>query len=73
MNLNSDVLSMQIRLFRQFMERHNLDKSNASKIFKTHNIFGFITDCYDALHISSDACALNDIDTLLRNSGVSLQ
>lgn len=73
MNLNSDILSMQIRLFRQFMERHNLDKSNASKIFKTHDIFGFIADCYDALHISSDACALNDIDTLLQNSGVSFQ
>lgn len=73
MNLNSDILSMQIRLFRQFMKRHNLDKSNTSKIFKTHDIFGFITDCYDALHISGDVCALNDIDTFLRNSGVSLQ
>lgn len=72
MELKSEILSMQIRLFRQFMERHNLNKSAASNIFKNYDIFDFISDCYDGLHISSDASALNDIDTLLQNSGVNL-
>lgn len=69
----SEILSMQIRLFRQFMERHQVDKDVASRIFKDYDIFGFISECYDALHLSSDNCALNDIDTLLKNSGVSLE
>ena len=69
----TEILSMQIRLFRQFMERHQVDKDKASWIFKDYDLFGFISECYGALHLSSDNCALNDIDTLLRNSGVSLE
>ena len=67
----SEILSMQIRLFRQFMERHQVDK--ASQIFKEYDLFGFTSECYGALHLSSNICTLNDIDTLLRNSGVSLE
>ena len=69
----SEILSMQIRLFRQFMERHQVDKDKASQIFKEYDLFGFISECYGALHLSSDNCALNDIDTLLKNSGVSIE
>lgn len=69
----SEILSMQIRLFRQFMERHQVDKDKASQIFKEYDLFGFNSECYGALHLSSNICTLNDIDTLLRNSGVSLE
>lgn len=71
--LQIDVLSMQIRLFRQFMERHHISKAKASQLFVDYDIFGFIADCYDALHISSDICALNDIDTFLKNREVAFE
>ena len=69
----TEILSMQIRLFRQFMERHHVGKDETSRIFKDYDIFGFISECYGALHLSGDSCALNDIDTLLKNSGVSIE
>ena len=69
----TEILSMQIRLFRQFMERHHVCKDRASQIFKDYDLFGFISECYGALQLSSDNYALNDIDTLLKNSGVSLE
>ncbi len=70
--MESEILSMQIRLFQQFMKRHGLTKEEASNIFVKNDVFGFISDCYGSLHMSSDRCALNDIDTLLKNSGVSI-
>lgn len=68
-----DIRFMQARLFRQFMARHHVDKGTAIRIFREHEIFPFIRDCYDSLELSSDRCALDDIVTLLRNSGVTVE
>lgn len=39
----SDILSMQVQLFRGFMARHQLDKRAALKLFQEHDLFGFIS------------------------------
>jgi len=41
-------------------------------IFKQYNILGFISNCYDSLHLSSYQCALDDVEEMLHNHGVRI-
>lgn len=70
--MQSDILFMQVRLFRAFMERHHLSKGETLHLFQQYEIFEFINDCWEGFHVSSDICALNDIDALLCAKGVVL-
>ena len=68
----SDILSMQVQLFRCFMARHKLDKWAALKLFQEHDLFGFISECYGLLCLSGDEYILDDLDKILANHGVTL-
>ena len=39
-------------------------------IFEKNDVLGFISRCYDMLHLSSYECALDDVEEMLRNRGV---
>ena len=43
-----------------------------TKIFQDNDVFGFIARCYDFLHLSSYECALDDVEEMLKNRGVSV-
>lgn len=45
---------------------------DCSELFRKYNVFDFIADCYDILHLNSYECVLNDVEELLRNRGVVL-
>ena len=60
-----EVLYMQVRLFRMFCERTGLASRDASRVFREGDIWGFISSCYDILHLSGDESALSDIFTRL--------
>ena len=68
----SDILSMQVQLFRGFMARHHLDKRAALKLFQEHDLFGFISECYGLLSLSGDEYILDDMDKILVHHGVTL-
>ena len=68
----SDILSMQVQLFRGFMARHQLDKWTALKLFQEHDLFGFVSECYGLLSLSGDEYILDDRDKILVHHGVTL-
>ncbi len=39
-------------------------------LFRRYDLLGYISECYDLLHVSSYQCALEDIEDLLRSKGV---
>lgn len=65
-----DITDMMCRIFHLAETKWNMTPAETSAIFKQYNILGFIAECYDSLHLSSDLCALTDIETLLNNKGV---
>lgn len=67
-----DIADMQCWVFRMAQTKWNLPAKACAEIFKKHDIYGFISECYDFLHLNSYACALLDVETLLRNKGVNV-
>ena len=57
-----EVLDMQVRIFRKFGTRHHIAPKETLSIFEKFDILGFISECYELLHVSGDECVLDDID-----------
>lgn len=67
-----EVIFMQTRVFRMFCERMKCSASEGNALFEQYGIWEYIETCYDALHLSSDEYALDDIMKILKSKGVSL-
>ena len=67
-----DVADMQCWVFRMAQTRWRMSPKECAAVFKQHDILGFISRCYDILHLSSYECALDDIEEMLRNRGVAV-
>ena len=65
-----NISHMQCWLFRLAQSKWNLTPEQTTSLFKQFDIFGYITDCYDVLHLSSYHHALKDIEALLAQKGV---
>ena len=66
-----EVLFMQTRLFRMFVERSGLPPASAYDVFDAGGIWRFLEDCYDILHMSGDEAALDDVLLVLEAKGVT--
>ena len=71
-NLQLDIADMQCWVFRKAQSKWNISASECADLFKKYDILGFISDCYDSLHLNSYDCALRDVETPLKNRGVQL-
>ena len=67
-----DISDMQCWVFRMAQARWKMSAKDCTALFKKYNILGFIADCYDILHLNSYECALNDVEELLKNRGVTV-
>ena len=67
-----DVADMQCWVFRMAQTKWKKSPEECAKIFQENNIMGFISDCYDILHLSSYECVLDDVEELLKNRGVAV-
>ena len=67
-----DIADMQCWVFRMAQTKWKKSSEVCSKIFEDNDVFGFISSCYDILHLSSYECALNDVEDMLKNRGVSV-
>lgn len=67
-----DIADMQCWVFRMAQNKWKKSPEEIAKIFQDYDILGFISDCYDILHLNSYDCALHDVEELLRNRGVSV-
>ena len=65
-----EVLFMEIRVFREFLNRFKMKVKDAYDLFDANDIWGYIENCYDVLHMSGDECVLDDIQQILRKNGV---
>lgn len=67
-----EVLFMQVRLFRLFRERTGLSSASANEMWEANDIWGFVSRCYDSLHLGGDELALDDVFAKLRHQGAVL-
>lgn len=65
-----DIADMQCWVFRMAQTKWNMPAKDCAELFKKYDILGFISECYDILHLNSYSCVLNDVESLLKNKGV---
>ena len=61
---NIDIADMQCWVFRMAQSKWNMSPSECAELFNS--------ECYDILHLNGYACVLHDVETLLKNRGVSV-
>ena len=67
-----DIADMQCWIFRMAENKWEKSPEECAKIFRENDILGYISRCYDSLHLSSYECALTDVEEMLKNRGVSI-
>ena len=60
------IADMQCWVFRKAQRKWNISPSQCAQLL------GFISECYDLLHVSSYERALDDVEDILRRKGVSI-
>ena len=63
---------MQCWVFRMAQTKWKLSAGECAALFRKYDILGFIDECCGLLHLSSYACALDDIETMLHNQGLDI-
>lgn len=73
MNSNPiDIADMQCWVFRMAQTKWKMTAKDCADLFKKYNLWGFIENCYDSLHLNSYACALAEVEELLKHRGVTI-
>ena len=67
--LLDEVIYMQVRVFREFLNRYKMKAADAYQLFEKNDIWGYIESCYEVLHLSGDESVLNDIQRILKRNG----
>lgn len=66
-----EVIYMQVRLFRMFLEHTGLPSREGNRVFHGAGVWDFISMCYDSLHLSGDESALSDVFARIEHAVVS--
>ena len=66
------IADMQCWVFRKAQRKWNISPSQCAQLFRKYDLFGFIAECYDLLHVSSYERALDDVEDILHRKGVSV-
>lgn len=64
-----DLFRIQVRLFRLFQIKFNLDANTVEKVFKKYEMFDYIKTCYEEYHMQGDDANLKDIIQYLKSKG----
>lgn len=67
-----NISHMQCWLFRMAQSKWNKTPEETASLFKQYNVFAFIEEFYDTLHLSSYGHALTSIEAMLTQKGVLL-
>ena len=67
-----DIADMQCWVFRMAQQKWNMKASDCADLFKKYDLLGFISECYELLHVSSYEHALSDVEDILHANGVSV-
>ncbi len=66
------IADMQCWVFRKAQKKWNLTPAECADVFRKYDLLGFISECYDLLHVSSYQRALEDVEEILQSKGVSV-
>ncbi len=66
------IADMQCWVFRKAQKKWNMSPAECTDVFKKYDLLGFISECYDLLHVSSYQCALDEIEEILHSKGVAV-
>ena len=66
------IADMQCWIFRMAQTKWKMSPKECAELFKKYDILGFIDECYELLHVSSYACALEDVEEILKANGVNV-
>ncbi len=64
-----NISHMQCWLFRLAQSKWNLSPAETAQLFRQHDLFGYIAQSYDVLHLSSYQHALHELEELLASKG----
>ncbi|MCQ2442645.1 MAG: DUF3791 domain-containing protein [Oscillospiraceae bacterium] len=67
-----DIADIQCWIFRTAQEKWNISAKECAKLFRDYDILGFLSECYELLHVSGYHCALHDVEEILRANGVAI-
>ena len=67
-----DIADMQCWVFRMAQSKWEMTAKDCAELFKKYDLLGFVSECYDLLHVSSYNNALEDIEDILRANGVNV-
>ena len=67
-----EVLFLEARVFREFCTLFKIRPSKANEIFKEYQIWNYIEDSYEGLHMSGDDYIVNDISEILKSKGAAI-
>ena len=67
--LLDEVIYMEVRVFREFLDRFKMKAVDAYHLFEENDIWGYIESCYEVLHMSGDEVALHDVQRILQKNG----
>ena len=67
-----NIADMQCWLFRHAHQKWNISADYCNKLFEKYDLLGYISECYDVLHLSSYQHALQEIEEILKSKGVKI-
>lgn len=63
--MNDDIIFLQNSCFMAYMEKHKLDNFRVSEIFQAHNLFSFIRENYEYLHLMGVDYIVDYLDSIV--------
>ena len=68
----NEVLFFQTRIFRMFCIEVKVSPAEADVLFNKYEIWKYLEEAYDVLHLNGDENALNDVLDILKAKGAEL-
>lgn len=72
MSERGEIIFMQARLLRLASEEWHMPIQKINELFDQYSILKFIEDCYGVFHMEGDHAVFDEIKTVLKNKGVSV-
>lgn len=72
MDRKDEIILIQVRLLRLATKTWHKDMSEVAKLFRQYKVYDFMQDMYEEFHVQGDLASLNEVETYLKNQGVSV-
>ena len=72
MTREKEINLMKCWLIRNAALRWHKSPVDIAALFKKYALYGYVTDCYELMHVSSYECALDELEEVLAANGVEV-